>query len=146
MADLCDSIWLCLTLDKTVVNDTFNIGAREFTTMREDYQAVLDQAGFNKRIIGFPARPVIWTLRLLEALRLSPLYKWVYETACEDSFVSIEKAQKVLGYNPRYSNKDALIRNYNWYIENLDSFQHSSGVTHRVPWKQGILGLIKKFF
>ena len=56
-------------------------------------------AGHGKRIVGFPARPVIWTLRILEALRLSPLYKWVYETACEDSFVSIEKAQRVLGYD-----------------------------------------------
>ena len=41
--DLCEAIWLCLTLDATKVNDVFNIGAREFTTMREDYQAVLDE-------------------------------------------------------------------------------------------------------
>ena len=33
------------TLDEKIVNDTFNIGAKEFTTMREDYQAVLDYAG-----------------------------------------------------------------------------------------------------
>jgi len=144
--DLCESIWLCLTLDCQKVNDVFNIGAREFTTMREDYQAVLDEAGHGKRIIGFPARPLIWTLRILEALHLSPLYKWVYETACEDSFVSIEKAQRVLGYNPRHSNKDALIRNYCWYLANLHNFQHASGISHRVPWKQGILRFFKVFF
>jgi nucleoside-diphosphate-sugar epimerase len=144
--DLCEAIWLCLTLDARQVNDVFNIGAREFTTMREDYQAVLDCAGFGKRIVGFPARPVIWTLRFLEALHLSPLYKWVYETACEDSFVSIEKAQRVLGYNPKYSNKDALVRNYRWYLANMHAFQHASGVSHRVPWKQGILRLFKLFF
>ena len=50
------------------VNDTFNIGAKEFTTMKEDYQVVLDKAGFGKRIIGFPAKPMIWTLRFLEFL------------------------------------------------------------------------------
>ena len=146
VADLCDAIWLCLTLDAERVNDTFNIGAREFTTMREDYQAVLDKAGFGKRIIGFPARPVIFALRVLEKLHLSPLYKWVYETACEDSFVSIDKAVSVLGFNPRYSNKDALLRNYEWYLANLDQFKGSSGISHRVPWKQGILGLIKHLF
>ncbi|NLF23177.1 MAG: NAD-dependent epimerase/dehydratase family protein [Lentisphaerae bacterium] len=146
VADLCEAIWLCLTLDAARVNDTFNIGAREFTTMREDYQAVLDEAGFGRRIIGFPARPVIVALRVLEALHLSPLYKWVYETACEDSFVSIEKAERVLGYNPRFSNKQALIRNYQWYLANLEQFRHRSGVSHRVPWKQGILGLIKRLF
>jgi nucleoside-diphosphate-sugar epimerase len=144
--DLCESIWLCLTLEKEKVNDTFNIGAKEFTTMKEDYQAVLDKAGHGRHIIGFPAKPVIWTLRILEALKLSPLYKWVYETACEDSFVSIEKAERVLGYAPKFSNKDALVRNYDWYLANLAAFENRSGVSHRVPWKQGILKLFKVFF
>ena len=89
---------------------------------------------------------MIWTLRFLELLHLSPLYKWVYETACEDSFVSIEKAERVLGYAPRHSNKDALIRNYRWYVANLDAFRNASGVSHRVPWKQGILRFAKWFF
>lgn len=144
--DLCEAICLTLTLDREVVNDTFNIGAKEFTTMREDYQAVLDVAGHGKKIRGFPAAPMIWTLRFLELLHLSPLYKWVYETACEDSFVSIEKAEKLLGYAPLHSNKDALIRNYHWYVANLNSFKAASGVSHRVPWKQGILRLAKLLF
>lgn len=144
--DLCAAIWLVMKKPKKTVDDVFNIGAREFTTMREDYQAVLDEAGHGKRIIGFPARPVIWALKVLEFFRLSPLYKWVYETACEDSFVSIEKAERVLGFNPVHSNKDALVRNYRWYLDNLDSFRNASGISHRVPWKQGILGLIKHLF
>lgn len=144
--DLCEAIYLASLEDKSKVNDTFNIGAKEFTTMKEDYQSVLDYAGFGKKIIGFPAKPVILALRLLEFLHLSPLYKWVYETASEDSFVSIEKAEKVLGYKPRYSNKDALIRNYKWYLENLHQFQNQTGVSHRVPWNQGILKIAKLFF
>ena len=144
--DLCEAIWLCLTLPRGTVDDVFNIGAAEFTTMREDYQAVLDEAGRGRRIVGFPARPVIWALRFLEALHLSPLYKWVYETACEDSFVSIEKAQRVLGFAPKHSNRDALVRNYRWYLANVDHFWSASGISHRVPWKQGILRLVKWFF
>lgn len=144
--DLCEAIYLCATLEPDRVNDTFNIGAKEFTTMREDYQAVLDAAGFGKKIIPFPAAPAIWTLRILEALRLSPLYKWVYETAATDSFVSIEKAERVLGFTPKYSNKEALVRNYRWYIEHLQEFEGASGVSHRVPWKQGVLRLAKILF
>ena len=144
--DLCDAIYLCATMDEKIVNDTFNIGAKEFTTMREDYQAVLDKAGFGKKIVGLPEKPIIYTLKLLEALKLSPLYKWVYETASKDSFVSIEKAEKVLGFKPKYSNKDALIRNYNWYIEHKNEFKDTEGVSHRVPWKQGILRFAKIFF
>ncbi|MCL5031324.1 MAG: NAD(P)-dependent oxidoreductase [Bacteroidetes bacterium] len=144
--DLCDAIYLCATLDGNKVNDTFNIGAKDFTTMKEDYQAVLDYAGFNKKIVGLPEKPIILTLRILESLNLSPLYKWVYETASKDSFVSIEKAEKILGYKPKYSNKDALVRNYKWYVEHQNEFKNKSGVSHRVPWKQGILRIAKVFF
>jgi len=144
--DLCDAIYLCATLEKDVVDDVFNIGAKEFKTFREDYQSVLDYAGFGKKIIGLPAAPAIWTLRILETLGISPLYKWVYETANKDSFVSIEKAEEVLGYKPKYSNQEALIRNYQWYIDNLHVFENQTGVSHRVPWSQGILKVAKVFF
>ena len=144
--DLCSAIFLTATLPGSVVNDTFNIGATEFATMKEDYQAVLDFAGHGKRIIPLPAAPAIWTLRFLENLGISPLYKWVYETAATDSFVDVTKAQGQLGWDPEYSNQDALVRNYVWYIENLASFEGSSGVSHRVPWSQGILKLAKIFF
>jgi nucleoside-diphosphate-sugar epimerase len=144
--DLCEAIYLTATLDKERVNDIFNIGAKEFTTMREDYQAVLDYAGYGKKVKGLPEMPIIWTLRILEALKLSPLYKWVYETASKDSFVSIEKAEKVLGFVPKFSNKDALIRNYQWYLDHLHEFENASGISHRVPWKQGILKFAKIFF
>lgn len=144
--DLCEAIHLCLTLDRERVDDVFNVGAAEFTTMGEDYQVVLDYCGFGRRIVPFPARPAILALRLLERLGWSPLYKWVYETACEDSFVSIDKAKERLGWQPRFSNKHALLRNLVWYIRHRERFAGCSGVSHRVPWKQGVLGLIKRFF
>lgn len=144
--DLCDAIYLCMTLPEAAVNETFNIGAAEFTTMGEDYQAVLDYAGFGKGVTALPAEPAIRLLRLLEMLRLSPLYKWVYETAAKDSFVAIEKAQDKLGFAPNFSNKDALIRNYQWYLDNFNAIANQRGITHRAPWSQGILKLAKLFF
>lgn len=144
--DLCEAVYLAATLDKEITNDTFNIGAKEFTTMGEDFQAVLDYAGHGKKIKSLPAGPFVAILKVLEFFRLSPLYKWVYETAPTDSYVSIEKAEEALGFKPRYSNKEALIRNYKWYIENLATFEDQSGVSHRVPWKQGILKVAKHFF
>jgi nucleoside-diphosphate-sugar epimerase len=144
--DLCQAIYLCATLDRQRVNDTFNVGAHEFGTMREDFQAVLDHAGHGRRIIGLPARPVIWTLKVLELLRLSPLYQWVYETAAKESFVSVERIERRLGFVPRYSNREALIRNFDWYVAHRDQFRGTSGISHRVPWKQGALRLAKHLF
>ncbi len=144
--DLCEAIWLCATLPREVVNDTFNIGAKAFGTPRTDFQAVLDYAGHGKRIIPIPEKPAILALRLLERLGWSPLYKWIYETVGKESFVSIAKAEQVLGFQPRFSNQEALLRNYEWYLANADRLATSSGVTHRVPWRQGALKLVKFFF
>lgn len=144
--DLCEAIYLAATAPPEAANDTFNIGARDFATLGEDYQAVLDEAGFGKRIRPLPAAPLILVLRVLEKLGVSPLYKWVYETVAKDSFVSIEKAERLLGYNPRYSNQAALVRNYRWYLDNRETFQGQAGVSHRAPWKQGALGIAKRFF
>ncbi len=144
--DLCDAIYLCATLDRNVVNDVFNVGAKEFDTVKNDFQAVLDRAGKGKRIVPLPEFPMKVALATLRTLRLSPVYKWAYGTVSKESFVSIEKAERVLGFKPVYSNKAALIRNYDWYLANLHRFQGSSGVTHRVPWSQGILSLAKRFF
>ena len=144
--DLDHAIWNAMTYPKDVIATEFNIGAKEFTTMKEDYQAVLDKAGYGKKIKGMPVAPLIFILRILEKLHLSPLYPWVYETASTDSFVSIEKAERLLGYWLLYSNKQALVRNYEWYVAHVNDFKGKSGVSHRVPWKQGLLACAKWFF
>jgi nucleoside-diphosphate-sugar epimerase len=145
--DLCASIVLAaLHSNAQAVNTEFNIGAKVYSTMREDYQVVLDKAGFGKVIRESPASLVILALEILEFFKLSPLYPWVYKTATKDSFVSIDKAEQILGFSPKYSNKDALLRNYQWYLDNRDKFGHSGGVSHREPWSQGILGLARHFF
>ncbi|MCK4711664.1 MAG: NAD-dependent epimerase/dehydratase family protein [Marinosulfonomonas sp.] len=143
--DLCLAINLCATRDANVANDVFNVGAEHFGTLRQSFQAVLDQAGYGKRVLGVPAAPAIWILRMLEVLNLSPLYKWIYETAGKDSFVSIDKITKQMGYAPQYSNEDALLRNYDWYVANHERISKQVGVSHRVPWKKGALKLVRLF-
>jgi nucleoside-diphosphate-sugar epimerase len=144
--DLCEVIWLCLVRERQVVDDTFNVGAREFGTMRDNFQCVLDRAGHGRHVVALPQRPAVALLRLLEALHLSPLYRWIYETAGHESAVSIERLQTRLGFTPRRSNRDALQRNYDWYLAHRGEFRGRSGVSHRVPWKHGVLALAKWLF
>jgi nucleoside-diphosphate-sugar epimerase len=144
--DLCDAIHASMTREAGLVNTVFNVGAKKFGKMREDFQAVLDHAGHGGKVRALPAGPIILALKILEKLKLSPVYEWVYETAAVDSWVSIEKAERVLGFAPKYSNREALIKNYDWYVAHLAQFEGASGISHRTPWKQGLIGLGKKFF
>ncbi len=144
--DLCEAIHLCANGKPSAVDDTFNVGAREFGTLRESFQAVLDRAGKGRHVVSLPAKPAKALLCVFGALGLSPLYRWIYETATQESFVSIERLQSRLGYNPKYSNREALIRNYDWYVEHRGQIGTASGVTHRVPWKKGVLQYAKYLF
>jgi len=141
--DLVDAIYLTLTKDEKKANDTFNVGAKEYKTVYEDVTALCDYANSGARVMKTPAFAVKFLLRVFEMLKMSPLYKWVYGTADTDSFVSIEKIEKNLGWKPKYSNSDALINSYQWYLDNKHKLG-KSGVTHRVPWSQGILVIFKK--
>ena len=123
--------------------ETFNVGATEFGTVRSDLQALIDHAGSSSRLQPIPVKPAELALRGLELLRVSPLAEWHYKTAHKDSFVDVTKAQRLLGWQPRLSNRDALIETYDWYLANRGRVGEA-GVTHRVPWNQQALGLLKR--
>jgi nucleoside-diphosphate-sugar epimerase len=123
--------------------ETFNVGATEFGTVRSDLQALIDHAGSSSRLQPVPVKPAEIALRSLELLRVSPLAEWHYKTAHKDSFVDVTKAQRLLGWQPRLSNRDALIETYDWYLANRGRVGEA-GVTHRVPWNQQALGLLKR--
>ncbi len=143
--DLCEAIRLCVTEAPELCNDIFNVGAEEFHTVMEDVGALCDYAESGARVMRTPAWLVKPILALLEALRLSPLYKWVYGTADTDSYVAVDKIKETLGWSARYSNAEALIRSYQWYLDHKDELSEGTGVTHRVAWNQGALKVVKAF-
>ncbi|WJK35273.1 NAD-dependent epimerase/dehydratase family protein [Solwaraspora sp. WMMA2065] len=147
--DLVDAVRVVLHAPADHANDTFNLGAAEFGTLRDDFQAVLDAAGHGGRVVSIPARPAVAVLRLLERLRLSPVYGRLVHKLCNDSYVSIDKAGEVLGWRPQYSNRDAILRTYHWWRTNRAAAPAggpSAGRTSRDPWKQGVLSLAKAVF
>ncbi len=141
--DLTGAVLPLLTLPAKVVNDTFNFGAERFGTVRDDLQALCDHAGTGASVLPTPATLVKGALCTLEVLKLSPLYKWVYGTADKDSFVAVEKAKAKLSWQPRYSNAEALCRTYDWYRAHKEELQNRFGITHRTPWGQGALRLVR---
>ena len=140
--DLVDAVLRSATAP--VAGETFNVGAKEFGTVRSDLQALIDHAGSTSRLTPVPARPAELALRALELARLSPLAEWHYKTAHRDSFVDSSKAERLLGWSPRLSNEQALIETYDWYLANLSTVPRAAGLTHRRPWNQRGLKLLKR--
>jgi len=132
-----------LTGEQPVAGETLNIAATEFGTVRSDLEELIAHAGSSSSLRPLPARPAELALRALELTRLSPLAEWHYKTAHRDSYVDVSKAQRLLGWQPRYSNAEALTRTYDWYVSNRNRLA-AAGTTHRVPWNQRALALIRR--
>jgi len=144
--DLSAAIWQAAVGPADAVGDVFNIAAERYGTVRQDFQAMLDHAGFGRRVVPLPETPVKAALWVLEHAGLSPLSRSVDGAAGKVSFVSVEKARRGLGWAPSYSNADALIHSYDWYVKHYEELQGKSGTTHRSPLKQGALAVVRAFF
>jgi nucleoside-diphosphate-sugar epimerase len=141
--DLCQGLYLASTKPARLANDTFNIGAKKYGTVEEDFAQLFKFAKSGSKLLPTPASAIKTTLAGLEAMNLSPLYKWIYGTADKDSFVSTEKIEQQLGWKPKYSNADALIATYDWYRQHWREYEKATGITHRVAWKQGALKIAR---
>jgi nucleoside-diphosphate-sugar epimerase len=140
--DLVDAVVRAASAEGAV-GQAINVGAQEFGTVRSDLQALIDHARSSSRLQPVPARPAEIALRALELARVSPLAEWHYKTAHRDSFVDVSKAERVLGWHAGCSNADALCRTYDWYVEHRGTLGRA-GTTHRVPWNQQALALLKR--
>src|SRR3954447_13767238 len=139
--DLVDATVAAATAE--VAGETFNVGAISFGTVSSDLESLIAHAGSGSRLRPVPVKPAELALRALELAKLSPLAEWHYRTASRDSYVDVSKAQKLLRFAPRLSNERALCETYDWYLANRESLS-GAGVTHRVPWDQRALGLLRR--
>ncbi|WP_306215216.1 NAD-dependent epimerase/dehydratase family protein [Actinoplanes sp. RD1] len=143
--DLLDAVELALAAPP---GGTFNIAADQVATMRENLQCVLDEAGHGKRVVSVPGRPAVGALRVMARLGVSPVYDRLLHKLLADSYVSIERARKELGFQPRYSGQEAILRTYRWWREQqqVSRAPAASGRTSSEPWRQGALSLAKALF
>lgn len=128
-----------------VSGEIFNIGAKEFGTWREDLGSVISYDKSKSKITSLPTLPSQLILAILEKLHLSPIAAWHYKTMPVDSYVSIEKAERLLDWHPKKSNSQLFLESYLWYKKNRGKVINLVGNTHRVGWNFKILNLVSRF-
>ena len=129
---------------RPIVNETINLGADKFRTVKEDLEDLLKYADTGSSLLFLPAGPVKFILNAMAKLKLTHMWAWHYMTADRDSYVDIAKAQRLIGWKPSQSNLDLLVETYNWYIANHKEFENKTGSGHHgVVWKEGALNFIR---
>lgn len=138
--DLVDAI--LLAAERPVSAETFNLGADAPGTVREELEALVRHAGTRSRVTPLPAGPARVALATLDRLGLSPLSRWHYASADQDVVLDTTRAKALLGWTPRFSDADALARAYDWYV--LEGAALPTGDTHRLPWRERALTLVRR--
>jgi len=120
--DLIDGIVLCGN-HPAALGEVFTIGGDGYTTLKELVNIIADVLGKPHPKFSIPFAPVYWTSvvcdKLCKMIGVSPpLYPRRVEFFSKDRAFSIEKAKRLLGYQPRYDLTTGLRKTATWYHDN----------------------------
>lgn len=119
--DLVEGIVLAGTRE-AALGQVFTIGGPRYTTLRELVDLIAEVLGAPRPRLRVPLWPVLAAAhvceKLCEPLGISPpLYPRRVEFFALDRAFSIERARKLLGYEPRFDLREGIARTAAWYRE-----------------------------
>jgi nucleoside-diphosphate-sugar epimerase len=120
--DLVDGFILAATREEAV-GEVFTIGGAEYTTLNVLADKVAAAIGCQRRKLRVPLTPVLWVAvvcdKVFRAVGLSPpIYPRRVEFFMLDRAFSVDKARRLLGYEPKISLDEGLRRTSEWYKAN----------------------------
>ena len=140
MCDVEDFCAASLAAIDRRANDDYNIGSAGFGTVREDLEGLIARVGSRSRLQPVPVWAIRAVLQPLDAVGRSPFNEWHWRSAPEPFYFDISKAQDELGWQPRRSNVEALVRAYEAHLAEplLDA-----GPAHRRSLRGGLARVLR---
>ena len=125
----------------------FNIGTENFCSMYETLETVIKHSKSKSKIKSLKSSWIIPIMNLTSIIGLSPLGKYHAKMYGKSLYFDLSKSKKKLGWSSKYSNKEMMIENYEWYILNRKEILYSSRNKshHKSIVKQKVLYLVSKF-
>jgi nucleoside-diphosphate-sugar epimerase len=84
-------------------------------TVAEMYQALIDRAGSRSRLLHVPQGPTVLALKILHALRLSPLGPYQYNMLGASFEFDIDDTCQRLAWEPTRTNTEMLSEAFDFY-------------------------------
>jgi nucleoside-diphosphate-sugar epimerase len=135
--DLADA---CIRAGARPGAETYNIGARDFGTMREALTALTAHAGTGSKVRSLPIGPTSLAMKLVSKAGLAPFaaYHWIMYS--KSMWFDTTKAETELEWSSTASNTDMMIETYDWYVAHRRTLGGEERSHHRKPVRAGVLG------
>ncbi len=119
--DLANAIILSATVDQAL-GEVFICGNDEPIPIADIARITAERLGVQTTVIRLPVGPFFIAADVCEAIcrpfRIEPpIYRRRVAFYTKDRMFNTQKLRNVLGYHPRFSNKDGLIQTIDWYID-----------------------------
>jgi nucleoside-diphosphate-sugar epimerase len=125
-------------------HNTYNLGALEFNSLRSDLEFLCQYAGTGSRVRSIPSAVVRKTLIQGSKFRLIPFASYQLLLYSQAMYFDSSNDWRHLNVNPKYSNTDALVESYEWFIQRQSEPQnHAEQSIHRSVARGKSLSLIK---
>jgi nucleoside-diphosphate-sugar epimerase len=139
--DLADACWRAAQRPGP---RSYNIGAKEFGTMRETLTALCEAAGTGARVRSIPTVPARLAMRALTAVGQAPFAPYHWLLYGESLWFDTTRAETELGWSARYSNAEMVIESYRWYLDHRDDGGDEARSHHQSPVRMGALKLLRR--
>jgi nucleoside-diphosphate-sugar epimerase len=140
-SDLADA---CLRAGDRAGATVYNVGATEFSTMRDTLQALVDHAGTGSRVRSLPVGPTRAAMQFLAGLGLAPFAPYHWMLYGESLWFDVTRARTELGWEPRHSNASMVIESYEWFLAHRAELGGIGGSEHQSPARPGLLRVLKR--
>lgn len=134
---------VCLLAGDTPGPAVFNAGTDRFGTMRESLEALCAHAGTGAKVRSLPAGPAALGMKAAAGLHLAPFAPYHWLMYSKSLWFDIQHVKDALGWQPKYSNAEALADSYDWFLVNRASTADAGKSHHRTIAKQGALKVLK---
>jgi len=141
--DLCNAMYKS---SKIKGCDVYTIGADKVCSMEDIYKSVIKYAKSTSSIISLPQKPAMAILAFFNKLNFSPLGIYQYTMLGQSLFSDTSKIKQKLSWYPKKTNTALFIENYQWFVENRQTFKslgRGNLSDNRSLPKMGILKLLK---
>ncbi len=134
---------VCVLAGDTPGPAVFNAGTDRFGTMRESLEALCAHAGTGSKVRSLPAGPAALGMKAAAGLHLAPFAPYHWLMYSKSLWFDIQHVKDALGWQPKYSNAEALADSYDWFLINRASTADAGKSHHRTIAKQGALKVLK---